>query len=81
MPPAPKQRVDVGIDPYIFKYIIIKYKIKKNFDSKQSEEIDYVINFVKESHNHEGADKIYIQNLSSDGLPINFSYFNFYNII
>ena len=52
-----------------------KYKIKKNFDSKQSAEIDYVINFVRESHNHEGADKIYIHNLSSDGLPINFSYF------
>ena len=50
-------------------------KIKKNFDSKQSEEIDYVINFVRESHHYEGADKIYIQNLSSDGLPINFSYF------
>mgnify|MGYP007112570954 CR=1 FL=1 len=52
-------------------------KIKKNFDSKQSEEIDYVINFVRESRGHEGADKIYLQNLSSDGLPINFSHFIF----
>ena len=63
----------------LFHYIFIKNKIKKNFDSKQSEEIDYVINFVRESRNHEGADKIYIQNLSSDGVPINFSYFIFIN--
>ena len=51
----------------------------KNLDSTQSAEIDYVINFVRESRNHEGADKIYIQNLSSDGVPINFSYFIFIN--
>ena len=43
----------------------------------EKEEIDFVINFVRESQHHEGADKIYIQNLSSDGLPINFSYFYF----
>ena len=65
----------------IYMLVFIKYKIKKNFDSKQSEEIDYVINFVRESRGHEGADKIYLQNLSSAGLPINFLYFIFIKII